>query len=48
MKKCCICGKDYEGYGNNPQPLKNKGRCCDSCNWEVINARVLLLTKEKK
>ena len=31
MKKCILCGKDYEGYGNNAQPLK-EGQCCDNCN----------------
>ena len=24
---CCICGKKAEGFGNNPQPIKDKGRC---------------------
>lgn len=33
MKKkiCVLCKKEYEGYGNNAQPLK-EGRCCDFCN----------------
>ena len=38
-KKCVLCGKKYEGYGNNAQPLK-KGQCCDDCN---IIARSLFL-----
>ena len=33
---CCICGKKAEGFGNNPQPIKDKGRCCDACNAEVV------------
>lgn len=43
MKKkfiCCICGKECEGYGNNPDPLRKQGRCCDECNKEVIKARL--------
>ena len=30
-KKCCICGSIFEGYGNNPLPIKS-GVCCDKCN----------------
>ena len=36
--KCSICGKNYEGYGNNAQPV-NTGRCCDSCNATVVVLR---------
>ena len=39
--KCCICGEKLEGYGNNPAPLAEKGRCCDRCNLEkVLPARM--------
>jgi len=31
MKRCVLCGKKYEGYGNNARPLK-EGYCCDLCN----------------
>ena len=39
---CCICGCEFEGYGNNPSPLVNdeEARCCDECNWKVIEARI--------
>lgn len=38
--KCCLCGEEFEGYGNNPAPLKESGECCDQCNAEkVIPAR---------
>jgi len=46
-KKCCVCGKKYEGYGNNAEPLK-KGRCCDKCNIKVINKRLKIVRKIKK
>lgn len=34
-KKCVICGKEFEGYGNNAQPVKD-GLCCDECNMKVV------------
>ena len=39
---CCLCKKkDTVGYGNNPFPLKKKGKCCDECNsTKVIPARI--------
>ena len=37
-KQCSVCNKVYIGFGNNAQPL-NEGRCCDSCNTDVIMAR---------
>ena len=36
MKRCCICGKEFEGWGNNPWPVKSSGECCDTCNYEVV------------
>ena len=33
---CCICGKKFKGYGNNPFPVVNNGRCCDKCNSNVV------------
>ena len=35
MKKCIICKKEYEGFGNNAQPVKY-GRCCDNCNSTMV------------
>ena len=44
---CCICGEKYEGYGNNPAPIKDYGKCCDKCNIEkVIPARIKALKKD--
>lgn len=38
---CCICGENFEGYGNNPYPYKDEGTCCDACNRKfVIPARL--------
>lgn len=36
---CIICGKQIVGYGNDPWPLADSGRCCDTCNSKVITAR---------
>jgi len=35
---CGICGKPYEGYGNNPDPVVTKSGepCCDECNVNVV------------
>ena len=46
--KCVICGKDFDGWGNNAWPVKD-GICCDECNQEeVIPARLAqLYTKSK-
>jgi len=39
MSICSICGKEYNGLGNNARPI-NDGRCCDVCNYLVICARI--------
>ena len=49
MKKkgiCAICGKTYDDYGNNPEPLMPfENRVCNECNSNyVIPARLLELT----
>ena len=47
--KCCFCGKEITGYGNNPEPVKHEGRCCDRCNVEiVIKARLERMLNSKK
>lgn len=44
---CCICGDDFEGYGNNPAPYKESGKCCDACNRKfVIPARIAQIAEE--
>lgn len=45
--KCCICKNELIGYGNNPDPVKDFGRCCDDCNAsEVVPARLTLMFQE--
>ena len=38
VKKCSICGKDFEGRGNNAEPV-NDGVCCDICNINIVIPR---------
>ena len=41
---CCICGKTFNGYGNNPYPVSKdeNAKCCDQCNLDaVIPARLM-------
>jgi hypothetical protein len=35
MKKCSICQRDYDGPGNNAEPI-NDGRCCNACNINIV------------
>ncbi len=44
--KCCICGKDIKGYGNNPFPIAGK-ICCDECNVKVVLPYRLFLSRMK-
>lgn len=50
--KCCICGCEIHGYGNNPYPLCDEddyeSRCCDKCDGYVIKARIALLTRDQR
>ena len=48
---CCLCGKKFIGYGNNPWPCNTdpEARCCDDCNSKkVIPARILQLMNTNK
>jgi len=43
-KTCCICGRSFVGWGNNPWPVKEDGECCDKCNMsKVLPARIAML-----
>lgn len=46
---CCICGDEFEGYGNNPAPYKESGKCCDACNRKfVIPARLAQIADDEE
>lgn len=48
---CCICGKRFTGWGNNPWPLveNEDARCCDACNNEkVFPARLAMMFSRRK
>ena len=48
MKKnvCVLCGEKFEGFGNNPVPVAQDGRCCDMCDEnKVIVKRLDNLSK---
>ena len=48
-RTCCICGKNFEGWGNNPAPVKDEGVCCDDCNaTRVIPARIAQLSRRNE
>lgn len=38
--RCVICKTMFRGFGNNPAPLKKRGRCCNGCNKDVIATRL--------
>lgn len=35
---CSICGKEFNGFGNNAEPV-NDGICCDKCNSDIVIPR---------
>lgn len=48
--RCCLCGHEFTGWGNNPWPLATgeEDRCCDQCNeLKVIPARITLMFNRK-
>ena len=45
---CVICGREFEGWGNNPDPVADHGQCCDDCNMMyVVPARLKLIDSHK-
>ncbi len=39
--RCVICDDYFTGWGNNPDPVKNYGECCNTCNtMKVIPIRL--------
>ena len=46
--KCCICGREFTGWGNNPWPVKTEGECCYECNMRVVvPARIARVEQNK-
>ena len=48
---CCICGKKFTGWGNNPWPVVNDpgAECCNDCNnTYVIPARIKMMLDKKE
>ena len=45
--KCSICNEDFDGFGNNAEPV-NDGRCCDNCNNLVTATRLKIHFKRLK
>ena len=45
---CVICGREFTGWGNNPDPVADHGQCCDDCNaMYVIPARLRMIDESK-
>lgn len=38
IKKCCICSRQFVGWGNNPWPVvkDEDAVCCDDCNSRYV------------
>lgn len=35
---CCICKREFIGWGNNPWPVvkDETKKCCNNCNSEIV------------
>lgn len=47
-EKCCICGKEIKGWGNNPYPVKTEGEYCRECNFSVVLPERVRLSKQEQ
>jgi len=59
-KRCCICkepidvlvgsdGEELWSHGNNAEPVVEGGRCCTSCDQEVvIPTRIQIMLAKKR
>lgn len=46
--RCCLCGKMFTGYPNNPYPLSDVGVCCRTCNMTKVVPERLRIIKERE
>ena len=37
---CVLCCEIIHGYGHNPYPLSNHGKCCTNCSTKVLKSRL--------
>ncbi len=44
--KCSICQEEFEGDGNNAEPI-NDGLCCDNCNTVVVRRRLKIAAEHE-
>lgn len=47
-QKCCLCGKMFTEYPNNPYPLSDVGVCCRECNKTKVIPERLRMVKERE
>lgn len=51
VKKCCICGCEFTGWGNNPWPVvkDEDAYCCNDCDaMYVLPARIAEMYANRK
>ena len=47
IQTCCICGKEFTGYGHSPYPVKETdAECCNDCNARVVLPKRAELSKK--
>lgn len=44
VQRCCFCDRLFRGPGNNPAPVRKKGRCCNEC----YSVRVGMLSSKER
>ena len=37
VNTCCFCRETFRGYGNNPKPLLEKGKACNTCDRSIVH-----------
>ena len=49
IHKCCICGHQFAGEGNNPVPVEHYDGdvCCDECNTNIVIPLRLFLNQTR-